>query len=206
MTYALTKYQNYQDYLEHCPLKDGNYRLLSSGEVIQLPPEDDDNLLWAFELKLLLSQLPGLRKLVRGNDTEIQVHPVGDGRMNRKPDVMVLRPEHRILFKKSRYSAIKLGMPAPIFVAELVSPGSESSDNYKRDYLWKREQYQWWGIPEYWIVDRHREKVTVLNLEADLYGSNIGSNIYTETEYTDDMTIKSVTFPTLSITPRQMLD
>lgn len=197
MTATLTRYHSYQDYLDNHSLSDGNYRLLSTGEVIQLPAEDDENLVWAFELKLLLSQLPGLRKLVRGNDTELQVHPVGDRRLNRKPDVMVLRPEHRELFKQTKYSAVKFGMPAPVFVAELVSPGNESSDNYKRDYVWKREQYQWWGIPEYWIVDHHRQKVTVLTLDK---------GTYTEKVYKGDSPIQSTTFPALVVTLADMLN
>ncbi len=44
MTYTLTRYQSYQDYLENCTLSDGDYRLLDTGEVIRLPPEDDNNL------------------------------------------------------------------------------------------------------------------------------------------------------------------
>lgn len=196
MTYALTRYQDYQDYLDNCPLEEGDYRLLSTGEVIQLPAEDDDNILWATELRLRLALLPGLRKLVRGNDTELQVNPAGDQRLNRKPDVMVLRPEHRTLFKQNKYSAIKFGMPAPVSVAEVVSPGNERSENYQRDYVWKREQYQWWGIPEYWIVDRHRTKVTVLTLEE---------GIYQETIYTGDTEVKSQMFPALVITLENIL-
>lgn len=196
MTYTLTRYRSYQEYLDNCPLSDGDYRLLDTGEIIQLPPEDDDNILWATELKFYLCQIPEIRKLVRGNDTELQVNPVGDGRLNRKPDVMVLRSEHRALFKESKYSAIKFGMPGPLFVAEVVSPGNDSSDNYKRDYVWKRDQYQWWEIPEYWIIDRHRDTVTVLYLE---------NGIYTETVYTGDMPIKSCVFPTLIINPKEVL-
>ncbi|MEM8502659.1 MAG: Uma2 family endonuclease [Cyanobacteria bacterium P01_D01_bin.1] len=197
MTYTVARYQNYQDYIDNCTLSDGDYRLLSTGEVIRLPPEDDSNLVWAFELKLLLAAVPGLRKLIRGNDTELEVHPVGDRWMNRKPDVMVLQPEHRELFEVGKYSAVRFGMPAPAFVAELVSPGSESSTNYKRDYIWKRQQYEWWGIPEYWIVDRHRAKVTVLLLI---------DGIYQETVYTGEMTIRSASFPTLVVTPNNMLN
>ena len=196
MTYTLTRYKNYQDYLDNCALSDGDYRLLETGEVIQLPPEDDDNILWASELKFYLCQIPQIRKLVRGNDTEIQVNPVGDGRLNRKPDVMVIRPEHRTRFQKNKYSAIKFGMPAPLFVAEVVSPGNESSDNYKRDYVWKREQYQWWQIPEYWIIDRHRDKVSVLSLQDE---------VYKETVYAGNTLIKSRMFPALIINPKEIL-
>jgi len=197
MTYTLTRYQSYQDYLDNCTLSDGDYRLLSTGEVIRLPPEDDDNILCGTDLKYRLMSLPGLRKLVRGNDTELEVHPVGDRWMNRKPDVMVLQPEHRELFKAGKYSAVRFGMPAPAFVAELVSPGGESSTNYKRDYIWKRQQYEWWGVPEYWIVDRHRAQVTVLILV---------DGAYEETVYTGDMRIQSVSFPALVATPKEMLD
>lgn len=45
MTYALTRFQSYQDYLDNCVLADGDYRLLSTGAVIQWPPEDDDSIL-----------------------------------------------------------------------------------------------------------------------------------------------------------------
>lgn len=195
MTYTIKRYQDYQDYLENCPSGDGDYRLLSTGDIIQLPPEDDDNILWAAELKFRLTQIPELRRLVRGNDTELQVHPVGDKRLNRKPDVMVLQPEHRELFKKNRYSAIKFGMPAPAFVAEVVSPGSKSSENYRRDYVWKREQYQWWEIPEYWIIDRHRDKVTVLLL---------AQGVYQETVYEGDRKIVSKVFPQLVVSSREI--
>ncbi len=197
MTYTLTRYQSYQDYLDNCTLSDGDYRLLNTGEVIRLPPEDDDNILWGTDLKFRLMSVPGLRKLVRGNDTEIQVNPVGDKWLNRKPDVMVLRPEHRALFKQSKYSAIQFGMPAPIFVAEIVSPGGLSSSNYKRDYVWKREQYQWWGIPEYWIIDRHRAKVIVLVLEE---------GTYQETVYTENAEIRSVAISDLLVTTAEVLD
>ena len=197
MTYTLKRYQNYQDYLENCPSGDGDYRLLTTGDVIQLPPEDDDNILWASELRFRLTQISELRRLVRGNDTELQVHPVGDKRLNRKPDVMVLRSVHRELFKQNRYSAIKFGMPAPLFVAEIVSPGPESSENYKRDYIWKREQYQQWEIPEYWIIDRHRDRVTVLLLKE---------GVYQETIYSGDTEIRSKVFPNLTVRPREIFD
>ncbi len=196
MTYALTRYQNYQDYLDNCALVDGDYRLLSTGEVIQLAPESDKNIRFALRLVLRLAGLPQLTDLVRNGDTELEVNPVGDKRVNRKPDVMVLRSEHIALIDKTNYSAVRLDMPPPLFVAEMVSPGGESSDNYRRDYIWKREQYQWWGIPEYWIIDRHRSKITVLVLI---------NNVYQEKVYVEDTVIKSTIFPTLLVSPNELL-
>ena len=68
-------------------------------------------------------------------------------------------------------------MPAPQFIAEIVSPGSETSENYQRDYVWKRQQYQAWGIPEYWIIDPQRAQVTVLVLTKGRYEVVIYSDV-----------------------------
>ncbi len=87
MTYTAIKYKTYADYLESDLGPDRNYRLLSNGEVIELPPEDDS--------------------------TEIQVHSVGDDRVNRKPDVVVLRPEHIDLMATIKKSTVLFDMPAP---------------------------------------------------------------------------------------------
>ena len=193
MTYTPILYRSYQEYLDDDQLgPDGNYRLLSTGEVIEVASEDDENLRLAIRLLLTLDQLPGLRNLVRNGNKEIQVNPVGDKQVNRKPDVMVMRPEHLKIARQ----AITLGMPAPQFVAEVVSPGPESSENYQRDYVWKRSQYQQWRIPEYWIIDPHREQVTVLTLQDDTYQ---------ETVYKEGDVIVSEAFPELALTVSAVL-
>ena len=195
MTYTPTRYQTYQDYLEDEDLSpDGNYRLLSTGELIEVPSEDDANLVIAYALIASLFQIAGgaFKQRVRNGNKELQVLPVGDGRVNRKPDVMVLHPEHLEVARQ----AITFGMQPPLFVAEVVSPGAKNSDNYKRDYLWKREQYQAWQIPEFWIVDPHREKVTVLVLV---------DGIYQEKVYSGSEQITSAIFPELTIKAQDLL-
>ncbi len=196
MTYALTRYKDYQDYLDNCDLGEGNHRLLSTGEVIELPPEEDDNPRFALRLYQRIFQIPGFADLARVNTTEIQVHPLGDKRVSRRPDLVVLRPEHIEYFAQTNHGSIQFGMPAPLFVAELVSAGNENSDNYQRDYAWKREQYQWWEIPEYWIIDRHRGKVTVLTLV---------DGVYAEQVYTGNVQIASAVFPSMKIVPQDLL-
>jgi Uma2 family endonuclease len=200
MTYTSIRYKTYQDYLAADLGSDGNCRLLSNGEVIELPPEDERNTSIADELAFMLKQIiasQGLSKrLVKVSSVELQVHPVGDGRVNRKPDVLVLRPEHIELMAALNKGAVLFGMPAPAFVAEVVSPGSESSDNYRRDYEWKRSQYQTWQIPEYWIIDRHRAQITVLILEGNHYKAQI---------YRGDEQIRSKVFPALDYTTAQLL-
>ncbi len=196
MTYTSVRYKTYAEYLEADLSPDGKFRLLSNGEVIELPPEDEENVCIATELLFALGQVVKPKRLIRTSATEIQVHPVGDGRVNREPDVIMLRPEHIELLKMTKKSTILLGMPAPAFVAEVVSPGGKSSDNYRRDYEWKRQQYQDLEIPEYWIIDRHRQQVTVLILTDDTY---------TEQVYTNSEIIRSKAFPTITLSAAQVL-
>ncbi|MGD1896840.1 MAG: Uma2 family endonuclease [Phormidesmis sp.] len=196
MTYTPVQYKNYQAYLYSDLGPDGDFRLLENGEVIALPPEDESNIRMASELEYLLKQVVKPRELVRYYTTELQVHPVGDQRVNRKPNVVVLRPEHIELLASTKKSAILFEMPPPAFVAEIVSAGAESSDNYRRDYLWKRQQYAWWQIPEYWIIDRHRGKVTALVLEKDTYSERV---------YCSGEHIQSSAFPDLKLPVAQVL-
>ena len=196
MTYTSVRYKTYLEYLESDLGSDGNFRLLSNGEVIELPPEDEDNIRVATELLFVLGQFVRPRTLVRTASTEIQVQPLGDGRINRAPDIVVLRPEHVELMARFRKSTVLFEMPAPAFVAEVVSPGNENSDSYRRDYEWKRQQYQDWKIPEYWIIDRHRQKVTVLILK---------NGVYQEKVYRTTASICSEAFPLLTLTAAQVL-
>lgn len=199
MTYTATtpqiRYQSYQEYLDDEQLSsERNYRLLSTGELIEVASEDDMNLMIATGLLGLLLQLNGgtLKKRVRAGNKEMQVPPIGDQCVNRKPDVIVLHPDHLIEARQ----AIKVGMLPPLFVAEVVSPGPENSDNYQRDYVWKRQQYQWWQIPEYWIIDPHRQKVTVLVLVEGKYQ---------ETVYANDGQISAAIFPELKVIVHSLL-
>lgn len=195
MTYTLRRYQTYQEYLDDEALSpDGNYRLLSTGEVIEVSGESEGNLWLAMVLIAALQQVEGIAliKLVRAGNKEIQVSPVGDRWVNRFPDVMILQPEHHQFARQ----AIKFGMPAPRFIAEVVSPSGESSESYLRDYVWKRQQYQEWQIPEYWILDPYREQITVLTLvEGE----------YQEVVYRDSAQIISTAFPALKITAVDLL-
>ncbi|MEL7350848.1 MAG: Uma2 family endonuclease [Cyanobacteria bacterium P01_A01_bin.116] len=196
MTYTLRRYQSYQDYLDDAQLHhERNYRLLSTGEAIEVADEDDRNLWLANTLIAAILQVMGIPfiQLIRNGNKDLQVNPVGDKWVNRKPDVLVMCPEHL----QDAKQAIKLGQTPPKFVAEVVSPGNQASDNYRRDYLWKRQQYQTWQIPEYWIIDPHREQVTVLTLVSMTYHEKV---------YTGEAEIVSTTFPGLTMSAKQLFD
>lgn len=196
MTYTAVRYENYEEYLASDLGLEGNFRLLSSGEVIELPPEDRENDFIANEIGEIIRRLVGNRRLVSWA-TEIQVHPVGDSHVNRRPDLTVLRPEHIELTNELGKNAILLGMPAPVLVVELISPGREWSANYRRDYEWKKQQYEWWAIPEYWIVDRHRKQVAVFRLVEGSYEAH---------SYRDSDRVQPAVFPSISLSAKQILE
>lgn len=194
MTYTIRRYQSYQEYLEDETLSnERNYRLLSTGEAIEVADESDNNVWLASILIVAIQQVMGIPYLqfIRNGNKSIQVNPVGDKWVNRKPDVLILGPEHR----QDGLRSVYLGQSPPPFVAEVVSPGGESSDNYLRDYVWKRQQYEEWQIPEYWIIDPHRSQITVLTLEKESYREAI---------YKESEEIVSTAFPTMRLTPTQL--
>lgn len=80
-----------------------------------------------------------------------------------------------------------------MLVVEVVSPGAE---NHRRDYIDKRNQYEWRGIPEYWIVDPVKQQVTVLFLTADGYE---------ETVFVKDEVVISQEFSDWALTVAEML-
>ena len=195
MTYTIRRYKSYQEYLDDDELQPNrNYRLLDTGELIEVSNEDDSNLRIANRLIAALLKEMGIAFIdfIRNGNKEIQVNPVGDRCVNRKPDLLVLRPSH---FETAR-QAIMLDDAPPVFVSETVSPGGESSENYLRDYVWKRQQYQALGVGEYWIVDPHRAKVTVLVLV---------DGEYQESVYAGDEKMVSVTYPAIALTADELL-
>ncbi|MDM9580729.1 MULTISPECIES: Uma2 family endonuclease [unclassified Nostoc] len=73
----------------------------------------------------------------------------------------------------------------PLLIVEVVSP-----ESVKRDYRYKRSEYAVLEVPEYWIVDPLKAKISVLLLE---------DGFYEETVFTATEQIVSQTFPELAI-------
>jgi Uma2 family endonuclease len=94
---------------------------------------------------------------------------------------VVLRPEH-IELTQQRLT-IRLDMPPPLLVAEVVSPGKINRD---RDYRDKRAQYQARQIPEYWLIDPEEHVVVVLTLSQ---------GVYQESRFTGSEMVLSPSFP-----------
>jgi Uma2 family endonuclease len=163
-----------------------------NGELIPVMSESigNDTIANFIFLALLAIGLPF--KLVRPGSIEIVVN--GKPR-TRFPDLTVLEEIHLTLLK--RRATISQDMPAPRMVLEVVSPGDEKSDNYRRDYQEKLYQYADRGIPEYWIIDPDREWIMVGCLIQGEYQFNT---------FRGDDTIVSPTFPEFILTTAEVLE
>lgn len=188
MTQTKPKLQTFADFLAYHDDTDSYYEL-TYGELIEVPPESYDNLRRALKL------YDAFKRLV----PEVQVCPQGlalamPGQpKNRYPDLTVLRPEHPEQMRQLGQAAIPLSLAPPLLVVEVVSPGPE---NYRRDYVDKRNQYEWRGIPEYWIVDPQLRRVIVLAMEH---------GVYQETCFEETDQVVSPTFPNWAMTVEEML-
>ncbi len=67
MTYTSVRYKKYEAYLASDLSSDGNFRLLSNGEIVELPPEDKENNFIADESTEKLKRLVKNRRLVIHN-------------------------------------------------------------------------------------------------------------------------------------------
>ncbi|NES20801.1 MAG: Uma2 family endonuclease [Symploca sp. SIO3E6] len=180
----------FEQYLEYDDGTDNCYELFN-GELILMPPESEEN---GWIVEWLRDELVQLikRRLVKIIPYELQV--LGNPQ-NRFPDLVVLREEHLKLTKKRR--TITLNMPPPQLVVEVVSPyRSQKDENYKRDYVEKRQQYENRDIPEYWIIDPQAQLVVVLLLINGRYQA---------TEFSGNQRIISQIFPKLELTAAQVL-
>jgi len=106
---------------------------------------------------------------------------------SRLPDLVVITEVQR---QALRSTAAVLQSP-PLLVVEVVSEKTKTID-----YRSKRSEYAALDIPEYWIVDPLKEKVTVLlNSEG----------LYEETVFRAGERIISQTFSELDLTAEQVL-
>ncbi|NCJ06263.1 Uma2 family endonuclease [Synechococcales cyanobacterium C] len=184
-----TPLKTFADFLA-CTATADRYYELTNGELIEMPPESDGNLYRALQLYEALKTVVSMRQIrLQGLALAVPGQP-----RNRYPDLSVLRPEHPEQMGDLGQAAITLEMAPPLLVVEIVSPGPE---NHRRDYVEKRNQYEWRDIPEYWIVDPVVNQVTVLALSAQGYEEKV---------FEGKMVVKSLSFPGWQLTAEAMLN
>lgn len=195
MTQAQTKPLTFADFLERNDTDGARYDLLADGSLVAVPSEAEINnaiVMMLLEKLMLFTQF----RLAKVGVLELEVDPVGDAKCNRRPDLAILEPAHLTIESLKKRTALFWGSLPPRLVVEVVSPGNPDTENYQRDYVWKRQQYQDWGIPEYWILDPHRDQATVLWLVDGRYQGKL---------YEGAMQIVSKEFPTLTVTAADLL-
>ena len=180
------RFQSFEEYLSYNDGTDKLYELFN-GELIEVPPESGTNIQIATFLLFQFALILGTNR-VRGHGLELEIN--GEPR-NRYPDLTILREEHIELLAKR--NTIRLTMPPPLLVVEVVSPGELQRN---RDYVAKRTQYQDCSIPEYWIVDPNTQTILVLQLKNNNY-IEIGS-------FTEQERVLSPQFEELNLTPAQI--
>ncbi len=181
------RFLSYEEYLGYDDGTDNLYELFN-GELVEVPPESGDDVEIATSLLIDFVALVG-RSRVRGHGLEVEVR--GEPK-NRYPDLTIIREEHVALLKQR--NTIRLMMPPPLLVVEVVSPGNLQHD---RDYVAKRRQYEDIGIGEYWIADPALGQVTVLGMQD---GSYVEVGVFR-----DRQILKSPTFPELAIAANTIL-
>jgi Uma2 family endonuclease len=186
MVQTRPRFYSFEDYLTY---DDGTACLyeLFNGELVEVPPESGYNTSLAFFLSIQFAALVGhLRVRPHGLELEVSGEP-----KNRYPDLTIIRAEH-IQLLASR-NTIRLAMPPPLLVVEVVSPGDLQ---WERDYVAKRAQYEALGIPEYWIVNPQEQTVLVLEQDGQGY-TPVGT-------FAAAQAIRSPQFPALQLTADQL--
>ncbi|MEO0804341.1 MAG: Uma2 family endonuclease [Cyanobacteria bacterium J06642_2] len=177
------------EYLTYDDGTDSRYELVD-GVLVAMPPESKLNQRIASLLLIYFSQqgIPFYRLNIGA-----EMVTVGSRATTRWPDLLVFTEELATAFKGATRGTITLDMPPPQLVVEVVSPGNENRD---RDYRYKRSEYAARGIAEYWIVDPHQEKVTILELVAGFYEERV---------FAGDEVLISPTFGQLTFTACKLL-
>ena len=193
MTFTKVRFASFEEYLtaDVSDLPEGRCEYWN-GKLVPVMTEALGNCSIATFIQLALIAIGVRYKLICPHSCEVEVPGNPQSRI---PDLTVIDEIHVTLLKKR--ATITRKMPPPRLVVEVVSPGSETSENYTRDYRDKRNQYAAIAIPEYWIIDPDRAWFMV--------GTLIDGR-YQFATFRGNEPIVSSTFPELKLTAAQVLE
>jgi Uma2 family endonuclease len=192
MTVATQRRMTLQDFLTYDDGTDTRYELVD-GVLVEMSTESTGNTSIGMLLIFVFGAL-GIPYYRLANKHTIEVR--GDHANSRYPDLVVHSPESFTAIDARTQACLYLTDPNPLIAIEIVSPGSESTENYKRDYEQKPCEYADRGIPELWQVDADREWVKV---------GTLTHGAYQFVTYQGTDAIVSPTFPELKLTAEQVL-
>jgi Uma2 family endonuclease len=188
VTHQLRKI-TFEEYLSYDDGTDSRYELVD-GELILMPPataRHSDIIDFIADCFKAIAREYKLDIKIKTGDVGVRTGM----NSSRIPDVSVVDGEVWRNLPRDVSAVIQTSL---MLAVEVVSPGTEQIE---RDYTDKAIEYQNTGIPEYWIVDPIKQKITILILDK---------GNYTKTVFTGSEAIASVTFPQLKLTATEILE
>ncbi len=192
MTVATDRRMTLKDFLTYDDGTDTRYEL-EDGVLVEMGTESTGNTsIGMFWISIFLGMGIPYYRLATKHTIEVR----GGYANARYPDLMVHSDESFAAINGRPEACVELTDPSPMLVIEVVSPGAESSKNYKRDYKWKPREYADREIPELWQIDAERKWVRV---------GILVSGGYQFATFQGDDAIVSPTFPDSNLTAAQVL-
>ena len=191
MTVATDRRMTLKEFLTYDDGTDTRYEL-EDGVLVDMGTEATIN------IKIVIFLIETFLKAVKRDRIGIKVMMEVRSRYAtaRDPDLVIHSEDSAAALEGLTEACLKYGDPNPLIAIEIVSPGTESSKNFKRDYEWKPREYADRGIGELWQIDPKREWVKV---------GTLSDGEYQFATYRGDETITSLTFPELALTAAQVL-
>jgi Uma2 family endonuclease len=187
MVQLLTKTYSFAEYLAYDDGTDNKYELVN-GELKLMPAASGFHaFILVFFYDILKAEIDRIKQQWKVMPGNVGVRTAK--RKSRIPDLVILSEEQCQEVRKMSTAVLE---NSPLLAIEIVSP-SNSDD----DYRYKRSEYAVREIPEYWIIDPETEKISILLLI---------SGFYEVTEFTGEQEIKSLLFPELTLTSKQVFE
>ena len=192
MVQTKPRFKSLEEYLRFDDGTDDRYELVD-GVLVKMPTESPLNTQIAMFLVSVFLQLGiPIKRLSIKNQIAVK----SDSVTAREPDFMVHSEESLSAINGTSQAIVKLEMPIPSLVVEVVSPGEPGSENYDRDYVQKPQEYAARGIPEYWLIDPIREVILIHLLSNGKYQAKM---------FRGNERIESSAFGLLQLTAEQIL-
>jgi Uma2 family endonuclease len=187
MVQLLTKTYSFEDYLAYNDGTDNKYELVN-GELQLMPTASGLHaLILHFIFNVLEQEIKKVQKQWKVMPGTVGVRTAKN--KSRIPDLVILSEEQCQEIRKMSTAVLET---PPLLAVEIVSP-----NNSDDDYRYKRSEYAVREIPEYWIIDATSQKISILVLV---------SGFYEVTEFTEEQEIKSLLFPELKLTAKQIFE
>ncbi|MFG6103080.1 Uma2 family endonuclease [Leptothoe sp. EHU-05/26/07-4] len=191
MTIATNKTLTLEEYLTYDDGTGARYELVN-GVLVEMPTESPINkTIVMFLVSYFLRLGIPYYRLAVGHQLEV----TSEKASAREPDLVVHSEESAAAILRDG-KLLRLGMPIPDLVVEVVSSSDTDLKSRERDYVEKRQEYSELKVPEYWIIDPVAEVVCVLTLvDGD----------YQECKFEGDQVLLSSQCTVVDLTANQVL-